>query len=64
MNDEHWLTALEREKAIDAFLMYSQGYNTIDKVDRDSIVRADGMKFRDSQEFTNARHAYRRRING
>ena len=50
MNDEHWLTSPERKKAL---LQWS----------KPSCFATDDL-FEHSQEFANARHAYRKRING
>ena len=50
MNDEHWLTSPERIKAQKDYIS--------------RLYKDNNAAFEHSQEFANARHAYRKRING
>ena len=69
-DDVDWFTSPERKEAVDIFLSKwwldkPQGYVPLmhdNKVD--DFIRDDGDLFTHSKEFANARHAYRKRVNG
>jgi hypothetical protein len=65
---DEWTTSPERKKGLNAFLATlwfgkQQSYVLLHK-DPDGFIRDDGQMWRESKEFANARHAYRKRVNG
>ncbi len=64
-DDVDWFTSPERQEALRLFMGdFIFAEITTDPNDLDCLVIPFGPSFRDSQEFANARHAYRERING
>ena len=64
---DDWLNSLERKEALKKFLSKlffgkEQSYVSLYN-DKDGFILDSGQLFRDSQEFANARNAYRKRIN-
>ena len=60
---DDWKASPEREEAVERFLIKPYWTRALDNFDHDFIVRNDYTKFRDSQEFANARHAFKKRMN-
>ncbi len=62
-DDVDWFTSPERKEAVEKFLQ-GETLQPYPIRDPDNMNNKFGEIFRNSREFANARHAYRRRVNG
>lgn len=60
--DDAWFRSPEREQALTIYYEGPQPVK-VDSEDKDDIVRGDGVNFKETREFLDARYLFRKRIN-